>query len=409
MYDILKGLRIVECGSFIAAPSCGLYLQQLGAEVIRVDPVGGGPDRNRWPISQEGKSFYWEGLNKGKKSVSIDLASEEGRELVSALITAPGANGGNFLTNYPVEGFLSHARLATRRPDLITVRVMGWNDGSTAVDYTINAAVGVPLMTGPTSLEDRPLNHVLPAWDLVAGAYAAFSMLAAERHRRETGAGQEVRVPLSDIAIASLANLGNVAEVLAGDDRPRMGNDLFGAFGRDFKTSDSHRLMIVAITARQWSGLVKALGLEQQVAALEAEVGASFRRDEGLRFVHRERLFPLVEAAMSRRNVSDLASVFDELGVCWAPYRTLKTALEEDPRLFASNPLFSLLKHPSGAEYPAPGAAGSFGGALRGKPTAAPHLGEHTDEVLGEVLGLSGGEIGRLHDRMVIAGAEKGA
>jgi 2-methylfumaryl-CoA isomerase len=78
---------------------------------------------------------------------------------------------------------------------------------------------------------------VLPAWDLLTGAYAAFAILAAERSRRETGQGQELRIPLSDVAIASLASMGQVAEVLQDGDRPRMGNELFGAFGRDFATS----------------------------------------------------------------------------------------------------------------------------------------------------------------------------
>ena len=107
------------------------------------------------------------------------------------------------MTNYPVEGFLSYERLRARREDLICVRIMGWPDGRPAVDYTVNAAVGVPMMTGPAD-DPRPVNHVLPAWDLLAGAYAAFSMVSAERARRADGKGREIRIPLSDLAIASL-------------------------------------------------------------------------------------------------------------------------------------------------------------------------------------------------------------
>ena len=101
MYQLLSGLRIVECASFIAAPSCALHLQQFGAEVIRIDPIGGGPDFRRWPLSPEGRSFYWEGLNKGKRSVAIDLSRPEGRTLATDLITAPGEGGGMFVTNFP--------------------------------------------------------------------------------------------------------------------------------------------------------------------------------------------------------------------------------------------------------------------------------------------------------------------
>ncbi|MBU3740536.1 MAG: carnitine dehydratase, partial [Rhodoferax sp.] len=178
MYPLLTGLRIIECASFIAAPSCALHLQQLGAEVIRIDPIGGGPDFHRWPISDRGHSYYWEGLQKGKQSIAIDFSSKRGRQLIVDLITAPGADAGILVTNFPRTGFLSHEALSQRRADLITVRVMGWSDGESAVDYTVNASLGLPYMTGSSSNDAEPVNHVLPAWDLLTGAYAAFVTLA---------------------------------------------------------------------------------------------------------------------------------------------------------------------------------------------------------------------------------------
>src|SRR5665213_2839172 len=103
-------MRIVEGASFIAAPLCGLTFVQLGADVIRFDPIGGGPDFHRWPLAPSGLSYYWEGLNKGKRSITIDLGRPEGREIAEALATAPGPNAGLFVTNYPAVGFLSHGR-----------------------------------------------------------------------------------------------------------------------------------------------------------------------------------------------------------------------------------------------------------------------------------------------------------
>lgn len=406
MYQLLTGLRIVEGASFIAAPSCGLHLSQLGAEVIRFDMIGGGPDFHRWPRAKGGASLYWEGLNKGKKSIAIDLSRAEGRDLAVALATAPGENAGIFLTNFPAQGFLGHARLAAKRPDIISMRVMGWPDGTTAVDYTVNCAIGLPAMTGPIESTD-PVNHVLPAWDLLAGATAAFSLLAAERHRRLTGNGQEIRVPLADIAMATLGHLGQIAEVtVAGGDRPRMGNELYGAFGRDFLTRDGQRAMIVAITPRQWSGILKALDIAAVVAALEGELGVSFAHDEGVRFAHRQRLFPLVEKAVADLPLRELAARLDANDVCWGPYRTLHEALRADPRLAAANPLFAALDHPSGVRYPTPGAAASFMGSTREDARRAPRLGEHTDEVLAALLGLPEHAIGRLHDAGLVAGAE---
>ncbi len=403
MYDLLAGMRVVEGSAFVAGPSCALHLAQMGAEVIRFDAIGGGPDYRRWPLAPDGgASLYWESLNKGKKSIALDLSSPAGRELAVAIATAPGPEAGLFLTNYPVKGFLSHEALRARRADIITVRVMGWADGKPGVDYTINAAAGLPLMTGPAD-DDRPVNHVLPAWDLLGGAYAAFAMVSALLRRRATGEGAEIRVPLSDLAATSLSHLGQLAEVLTGGDRPRMGNDLFGAFGRDFLCADGARLIVVAITANQWRGLVAALDLADPVAALEAELGISFAQNEGLRFTHRQRLFPLFESAFATRSAADLQPLFDAGGVTWGRYQTLHEAATSDARLFTANPVFETIAHPSGLRYPAAGPAATLTGEPRGPVVAAPRLGQHTDEVLATVLGLDSGAIGRLHDMGVVA------
>lgn len=405
MYSHLGSLRIVEGASFIAAPICGLYLSQLGAEIIRIDQIGGGPDFRRWPKDANGRSLYWEGLNKGKKSIALDLRGAEGRELAVRLATAPGKGSGIFLTNYPEKGFLSHDSLTRHRADQITVRVMGWADGGTALDYTINAAIGLPAMTGHPD-DPRPVNHVLPAWDLLTGSLAALSLLAAERRRAETGAGEEVRVPLSDVAISTLGNLGQIAEaVTGGHDRPRLGNDLFGAFGRDFLTADGRRVMLVAITPKQWSTLVKALGIADEIAALEAARSISFAEDEGVRFQHRDALNPIVEKAVAQFALAEIETVLDGEGVCWAAYRTLRDSIAEDDRLVSDNPLFSAVTHPSGHSYPTPGYPATMTGLRRSDARPAPRLGRDTEEILADVLNCTAGEIADLHDRGVVASA----
>jgi 2-methylfumaryl-CoA isomerase len=144
MYRLLADMRVVEGAAFVAAPMCALHLAQLGAEVIRIDAIGGGPDFLRWPRAPGGgASLYWEGLNKGKKSVALNLSSPEGRELAVALATAPGEGAGLFVTNYPVGGFLAHEKLAARRPDMITVRVMGWPDAETSAIWPRPAIVAI--------------------------------------------------------------------------------------------------------------------------------------------------------------------------------------------------------------------------------------------------------------------------
>ncbi len=403
MYDLLKGLTVVEAAAFIAGPTCGLYLAQFGARVIRIDQLGGGPDFRRWPLAPNGESLYWEGLNKAKQSVMIDLARPEGRELAQRLAAAPGEDRGLFVTNFPVEGFLSYDRLKAIREDVICVRVMGWADGRPALDYTINASVGVPWMTGFAD-DPRPVNHTFPAWDFITGAYAALSLVSAERARREGRGGCEVRIPLSDIAATSLANFGLLAEVMqTGADRPRQGNDVYAAFGRDFAIADGRRLMVVAITPRQWRALVKTLDLEAPITALETELSVSFGGHEAVRYEHRDRLYPMFETAFAQKTEAELAPAFESAGVCWSTYRTLSEAAKDDS-LFAANPVFGRAAQPSGLDYPVPGPAATLAGEPRSAPVPAPQLGAHTDEVLADLLGMSSGEIGRLHDAGLVRG-----
>ncbi len=398
MYPLLTNLSVIEASSFVASPTAGLYLAQMGAEVIRVDQIGGGPDYNRWPKTDEGKSLYWENLNRAKKSVALNLGVLEGRELLQELVRKTG----QLVTNFPVDGFLSHETLSAGHPDLITVRVMGMADGGPALDYTVNSAVGYPDLTGAGP---DPVNHVLPAWDLLTGAYAAFAMMAALHHRTATGEGQEVRIPLSDVAIGTAANLGSLAEVLyTGANRQRLGNAVYGAFGRDFITKDGTRLMVMAITPRQWSGLVQVLGIADDITAIEDERSVSFAKDEGVRFEHRDVLFPLVEREVAKWAYVDLSKALDAVGGCYGPYQTMHDAAH-DPVLVGNNPIFGQSVNPSGFDYPAAGAFATLPQAERGDPRPAPLLGQHSDEVLANVLGLDSGAIGALHDKGVVSQA----
>ena len=406
MYDLLQGMRIVEGSAFIAAPSGGMALAQLGADVIRFDAIGGGIDARRWPLAHgDGASLYWAGLNKGKRSIAVDFAKPAARELLAELITAPGEDAGIFLTNLPQRGELAFEALAARRADLLMLSVTGSPDGRTAVDYTVNAAVGIPFTTGDAR-PDAPVNSSLPAWDLVTGAYAALGLLAAERHRRRSGRGQHVRLALSDVAMWAVASLGHVAEAeVNGTERQPHGNHLYGAFGRDFATVDGRRVMLVAISARQWQGLVAATGSGSAMRDIEQRLGVDLA-DEGDRYRARVDIATVVERWVAARTLAEVAACFDENGVCWGPYQGFATLLAEDPRASTANPMFERVEQPGIGNYLAPGSPLDFAALARRPVRPAPRLGEHTDEVLAEVLGLDAAAIGRLHDDGVVAGLD---
>jgi len=397
---ILAGLRMVEASAFVAAPLGGMTLAQMGADVIRIDPLGGGLDYRRWPVTDDNVSLFWCGLNKGKRSVTIDLSGPEGRELASALIAAPGDAGGILLTNFPPRGCFDYDALRAMRPDLIQLTISGDREGGSAVDYTVNPRVGMPSLTGDASAE-RVVNHVLPAWDLVTGHMAAVGVLAAERHRQMTGEGQHIRLALEDMALAVMGHLGFIAEAQLGTKRARTGNDLYGAFGRDFVCADGVRVMVVALTGKQWKALCRATELQPAIAQLAANTGLDLDR-EGNRFIARAAIAGLIEPWISARAFAYVADTFKAHGVCWGKYQTVSQLVLDDPACSTANPLFSHVDQPGVGRVLAPGSPLNFSAFERLSASAAPLLGQHTEEVLASVLGLSGAALGRLVDKGVV-------
>ncbi len=403
MPGILDGLRVIEGSAYVAAPLGGMTLAQLGADVIRFDQIGGGLDRNRWPVTDDGASLFWAGLNKGKRSIQVDLRSDRGREVLTALISEPGEDSGILLTNFPAKGWLAYERLREHRQDLIMAAITGNHDGSSAVDYTVNPATGFPWATGPRNL-GVPFNHLLPAWDAITGTLAAAGVLAAERHRRRSGEGQLVSVALSDVAFAMVGNLGKIAEAqLLRRERQKQGNYLYGAFGRDFLTKDDRRVMVVALTPAQWKALVEATELHAAFELVEEAMGVDLSK-EGDRFAAREVLGAILKPWTITHTLDELAEIFDRHGVCWGPYQTFIELVDQDPRCSTDNPMFEQIEQPGIGSYLMPGSPLHFSDQGRLPPTPAPALGEHTDEILAELLSLSETEIGRLHDDGVVAG-----
>jgi 2-methylfumaryl-CoA isomerase len=401
----LRGVRVVEGSAFVAAPLGGMTLAQLGADVIRVDTVGGGLDYRRWPVNEERNSFFWAGLNKGKRSVVADLRSPEGRELVQALVTATDPEGGIFLSNFPASGWLADGVLRERREDLIYVNIIGNPDGSTAVDYTVNPSSGFALATGPIGY-DRPTNHVLPAWDITTGMHAGLAVLGAFRLREQTGEGTFATISLADVAIAMVANLGYLAQAqLSSENRVSTGNDLYGAFGRDFPTADGRRIMVVAISLRQWQSLVEVTGIGPHLPAIEAALEVDLR-EEGDRFRARDAIAAFIAPWVEARRLDEVRKVFDEHGVAWGPYQTFRQLAAEDWRCSTDNPIFHELHQPGIGDVLVPGSPIRDRATEPPTPAPAPLLGQHTAEVLEGILGLTQREVGDLHDRGIVASAQ---
>ncbi|HEY2238029.1 MAG TPA: CoA transferase [Streptosporangiaceae bacterium] len=388
----LDGLTVLEVSSFVAAPLGGLTLAQLGADVIRIDPVGGAADQGRWPLAPSGTSLFWTGLNKGKRSVTVSFRAPEGRQLVADLVRASGADGGIVLTNAVGQDWLSHPELARVRPDLIHLQIQGHRDGRAAVDYTVNAETGFPLVTGPDAL-DGPVNHVLPAWDVACGLYAAVGLLAAERRRARSGQGSQITLALADVALAVAGNLGFLAEAQLGTDRPRIGNHLFGGLARDFRTADGQRVMLVALTRRHFADLGQVTGLTGTFAELERLLGADFSTD-GDRFRHREVITALLEPWIAARTLAEIEQEFAATSVLWSRYRKF-TEIDQ-----SANPLLAQISQPGVGPLLAPSSPLLTEGAGDVRP--APPLGADTATVLTGLLGLGQADLAALAERGIV-------
>jgi 2-methylfumaryl-CoA isomerase len=402
MAKLLEGLRIVEGSAFVAAPLAGMTLAQMGADVIRFDRLIGGLDHHRWPVTDQGRSLFWAGLNKGKRSLAVDMATPRGREIVTRLICAPGDGAGIFLTNLRVRGWMDYESLKKHRADLIMMSITGDRSGGPQVDYTVNPAIGFPTATGLEGTSD-PIGHVLPAWDCMTGQQAALGILAAERHRRATGQGQLVEIALKDMALATLGHLGFIAEAAINEfDRPKYGNSLYGAYAQDFVCRCGGRVMVVALTIRQWDNLKAATHSQAAMDELSVKLGAKLSL-EGERFKHRHAITEVLAPFFAAHAIEDFARSFDEHSVTWSRYRTFKQCVDEDPDCSTDNPMFAQVEHPGIGSYLTPGNPVAFSQVERLAPGVAPRLGENTDEILSEI-GFSSGEIGKLHDEGIVAG-----
>ena len=402
MNNILSGLRVIESSAFVAVPMAGMTLSQMGAEVIRFDRLEGGLDARRMPYSPSGTSLFWSGMNKGKKSIAVDMKSPKGKELISNLVTAPGKDAGLFLTNLKVRGWLDYETLSKVRSDIIIVTLTGDRHGKPQVDYTVNPALGIPDITGHEGSAD-PVANAIPAWDMIAGNMCVSSLLAAERYRLRHGVGQDVEIALKDVAAAAIGHLGMIADAtLNSDDRTKAGNALYGAYGKDFLCADGNRVMIIGLTSRQWSGIVKATDTSEQFKKLEIENNINLQ-DESIRWQWRHAITEIIEPWFKIRAVEDFADDFDKTGLTWSVFRSVKEALNVDPDLTEDNPLFKKILQPDAGEFLVPKHPANFSKVENSDATPAPALGEHTEEVLGDVLNLSDLEIANLFDDGVVA------
>jgi 2-methylfumaryl-CoA isomerase len=231
---------------------------------------------------------------------------------------------------------------------------------------------------------------------------AVTGLLAALHRRNRHGEGSFLQIALADVALAGVASMGWLAEADEQGDRPRHGNHVYGSFGVDFSTSDAQRVMVVALTVRQWEALRNVTNTEKVFAALEdaLDVDLSVEAD---RYRLRETIAAVLRPWFSGRSLAEVSRELEAAQVLWSKYRTMREAVADFRGLNTPSVLAMV-------DQPGIGPVVSARSPLRlgadyGEPAVAPKLGQHTDEVLAEVLGLGTAELAGLHDRAIVAAA----
>jgi crotonobetainyl-CoA:carnitine CoA-transferase CaiB-like acyl-CoA transferase len=375
----LSGIRVLDLSRVLAGPWATQTLGDLGAEIIKVERPGSGDDTRGWGppwlADADGKptaeSAYFLAANRNKRSVTIDIARPEGQALVRRLAEMSDV----LVENFKVGGLkaygLDYASLHAVNPRLI-------------YDFMIQGMSGLMSITGALGGEPQKVGVALV--DVLTGLNATIAILAALQQRHATGRGQHIDLALFEVAVASLANQA-LNQLVSARVPQRLGNAHPNIVPyQAFETADGHLILAVG-NDTQFARFCRVAGL------VDVAADARFTTNAG-RVATREALIPLIAAAMRARTTRDWIAMLETEGIPCGPINTIEQAFAE-PQALARG-LATALPHASGV--PAPGVRSPLrlGDSPMEDAAAPPRLGQHTDEVLADVLGLTEAEIAAL-------------
>jgi crotonobetainyl-CoA:carnitine CoA-transferase CaiB-like acyl-CoA transferase len=392
----LSNIRVLDASRVLAGPFCGQLLADLGAEVIKVERPGQGDETRAWgPPFAGALSAYFLSCNRGKKGLTLDLAHAEGLELFYRLVRQSDVLLENFRSASAAKLGLSPERLLAQNPRLIVCSISGfgrtgpWSDVP-GYDFAIQGLSGMMSITGP--VEGPPCKVGVAVTDVLTGLYAATAVLACLHARAQSGHGYAIDLALLDCAVAAQVNVVQ-AFLTGGTVPPRQGNAHLQIVPyQAFATADDWLILAVGNDG-QWQRFC--------AAAERPDLAADPRFTTNvLRVENRTALVPLVEGELRRRTSAEWQRRLSAAEVPHAPvldYRQL-FALEQT----AARGLRVTVRDPSGRPIDLVGTPFHIAGTELSVPTVPPQLGEHTEQVLREVLGMGPEELERLRRQRTI-------
>jgi crotonobetainyl-CoA:carnitine CoA-transferase CaiB-like acyl-CoA transferase len=403
----LSHIRVLDLSRVLAGPWAGQNLADLGAEVIKVERPGQGDDTRRWgpPYLKDaagrdtGEAAYYLSCNRGKKSIVLDLATPEGQRLVREL----AAKCDILLENYKVGGLarfgLGYDDLEASHPHLIYCSITGFGQTGpcrerAGYDLVAQGMGGLMSITGEPdgAPGGGPKRVGVAIADLFSGMYATIAVLAALARRERTGRGQHIDLALLDCQVAMLANQA-MNYLTSGRPPPRMGNAHANVVPyQPFATADG-QIIVAAGNDTQFAGLCAVIGRPELADDPDFATNAA-------RIRNRERLLPMIAEQLKARTNREWQEELEAVGVPCGPINALDEVFA-DPQVRARGMRFEL-DHPLAGRVPMVASPMRFSDTPIEYHAPPPLLGEHTDDVLGELLGLDAGEIARLREGGVI-------
>ena len=384
------GIRVVEFTHMVMGPTCGMVLADLGAEVIKVEPVAGDNTRR---LLGSGAGFF-PLFNRNKKSIALDLQSAEGREAALRLIATADVVSENFKPGTMKKLGLDYASLSTLNERLVYVSHKGFLPGPydhrTALDEVVQMMGGLAYMTGRPG---DPLRAGTSVNDIMGGMFGAIGAMAALRQRDLTGRGQEVQSALFENNVFLVAQHMMQYAVTGKPAAPMPGRISAWAVYDVFTVKDGEQIFLAVVSDTQWAIFCEAFGFGD----LKADVRLKTNND---RVQAREWLIPLLRSSLASHSAAELSEVFEKNGLPFAPI-TRPEDLYDDPHLNATGAMAPLTL-PDGRETRVPLLPLALGGERPGVRLHPPRLGEHTIELLRE-LGSGHSQIEQMEQRGIIA------
>ena len=392
----LAGLRVLDLTRILAGPLCTMMLGDLGADVIKVEPVAGGDDTRGWgPPFAGGESAYFLGVNRNKRSLTLDLATEAGREILAGLVARADVLVENFKTGTLETWGVGDAWLADHAPRVVRCSITGYGTSGPRArqpgyDFVLQAESGLMSICGAP--DGPPTKYGVAIVDVCTGMLACSAILAALQARPRTGRGQRVEVSLHDAALAMLVNVAS-SYLVAGQEARRFGN--------------GHPTIVPYTTYPTRDGqMAVAVGNDAQFARFAEAVGrpewardARFTRNRD-RVVHRDVLDGLVADVLR----GDVARAWlDRLRAAGVPCGRINTVAQalDDPHA-AARGMVEAVEHPAAGALRLLGIPFKLGGTPASVRRPPPTLGQHTEEILRDELGLGAARVAELRAQKVI-------